>query len=211
MNLCCLRYERFGHEQCRVPTPTATIPSGKGETHEKRGRLRVDLGVVVVSLFARSLVARRACRPHATSTQRARCLLRCSLCVARAYGGAAAVRTSFLRPTLTVGNGERRRHRRVVVVVVAVVPRASFVSLSSSLTLTEHHEHNNNNNNNHHHHCVYRAGAVLVGRDDDERRRATDDDEAQVLVDRGRSASFSRLRRPSALLMWSAATAIRCG
>ena len=60
MNLCCLRYERFGHEQCRVPTPTATIPSGKGETHEKRGRLRVDLGVVVVSSLTRSLVARRA-------------------------------------------------------------------------------------------------------------------------------------------------------
>ena len=60
MNVCCLRYERFGHEQCRVPTPTATIPSGKGETHEKRGRLRVDLGVVVVSSLTRSLVARRA-------------------------------------------------------------------------------------------------------------------------------------------------------
>ena len=187
MNLCCLRYERFGHEQCRVPTPTATIPSGKGETHEKRGRLRVDLGVVVVSLFARSLVARRACRPHATSTQRARCLLRCSLCVARAYGGAAAVRTSFLRPTLTVGNGERRRHRRVVVVVVAVVRRASFVSLYSSLTLAEHHEHNNNNNNNH---CVYRAGAVLVGRDDD------DDDERRMTTKR-KFSSIVDARRAS--------------
>ena len=172
-----------------------------------------DCASISASLLSRrslvlSSLAERRCRQCATSTQRARCLLRCSLCVARAYGGAAAVRTSFLRPTLTVGNGERRRHRRVVVVVVAVVRRASFVSLYSSLTLAEHHEHNNNNNNNH---FVYRAGAVLVGRDDDERRRATADDEAQVLVDRGRSASFSRLRRPSALLMWSAATATRCG
>ena len=145
-----------------------------------------DCASISASLLSRrslvlSSLAERRCRQCATSTQRARCLLRCSLCVARAYGGAAAVRTSFLRPTLTVGNGERRRHRRVVVVVVAVVRRASFVSLYSSLTLAEHHEHNNNN----HHHCVYRAGAVLVGRDDDERRRATDDDEAQVLVDHG--------------------------
>ena len=162
-----------------------------------------DCASISASLLSRrslvlSSLAERRCRQCATSTQRARCLLRCSLCVARAYGGAAAVRTSFLRPTLTVGIGERRRHRRVVDAI-------DVSSLSSSLT--EHHEHNNNNNN----HCVYRAGAVLVGRDDDERRRATDDDEAQVLVDRGRSASFSRLGRPSALLMWSAATAIRCG